>query len=199
MLATTPSGMWVMRSRMPPSSNTSSSRIALAQCSMKKSMRGSRPFSSLRACAIGLPISIVSVWASASSSATTPARKRRITASRSSSGRAAQAGWAARAAVALAATLALSSAFGAAISSPVAGLWICSVVMVDLNPCAWRVRPPESRCSIGASSKVPCARVVELGVPLHGGHDSRRRAGAWPRSCRPRGSAPRRRNRAPGP
>ena len=42
-------------------------------------------------------------------------------------------------------------------------------------------------------------RVVELGVPLHAGHIARRRGGGWLRSCRPPGSAPRPRSRAPGP
>ena len=63
MLATTPSGTWLMRSRMPLSSNTVSSAIAFSVCARKKSMRGSRPLSSLRDWLIGLPTSCVSVVA----------------------------------------------------------------------------------------------------------------------------------------
>jgi hypothetical protein len=59
---------------------------------------------------------------------------------RSAMGVAAQAGWAARAAAALAATDAASSAGRVVMSWPLAGLWMASVFMI-----VWRARQPESR------------------------------------------------------
>ena len=84
MLATTPSGSQAMRSLRPPaSSSTTSSAITAAVCYRKKSMRPRTAPISARACAIGLPISRVSVRASASTSAEQPSRKRANAASRS--------------------------------------------------------------------------------------------------------------------
>ena len=79
---------------------------------------------------MGLPVSRVIVVASASSCATTAARKRVMHASRSAMGRAAQAGCAARAAAVLAATETASSAGIVSIMAPVEGLWMCRVGMV---------------------------------------------------------------------
>ena len=85
-------------------------------------MRPSKPLSSLRDILIGLPVSLVMMPASASSSATMPARKRVMQALRSSSGTASQAGCAARAAAALAATELASSAGTWVMRAPLAGL-----------------------------------------------------------------------------
>ena len=61
MLATTPSGSWPMRSRMPAVVEHRLGASAASASARKKSMRPSRPFSSLRDCVIGLPISRVRV------------------------------------------------------------------------------------------------------------------------------------------
>ena len=75
----TPSGSCVIRSSSfwPASASTFSSRSARADSARKKSIRGSRPFSSLRDWRIGLPTSCVSVRASVSCIATIRSRKLR--------------------------------------------------------------------------------------------------------------------------
>jgi hypothetical protein len=88
----------------------------------KKSMRGRRPFSSLRDCAMGLPTSVVSTRASLSDSPTTRSRNFAIASRRLRSAVAAQRGCALRACMYFAFTLFASSASSVAATSPVAGL-----------------------------------------------------------------------------
>ena len=151
-------------------------------------MRGSRPLSSLRAWLIGLPTSCVSVIASASSSATTPARKRCTMARFSASGTRPQAGSAARAAAALAATLAASSAGSSASSAPVAGLWIFRVGMSVFHGAKAAPATHET----GVAKRTPWSRLCRAtGVaPLRGAPQALRggsfRVRAW--RARRRGS-----------
>ncbi len=115
---------------------------------MKKSSRGSRPFSSLRACEIGLPISSVSVVASASSSATTPDAKALHHGQPFGQRHRGPGGLRGARLGRLGGDAGASSALGCAMSWPVAGLWMGSVVMGSscrLNPCAWRAPHPGSR------------------------------------------------------
>ena len=122
MLAITPSGSWVMRSCMPSAScNVRGASVASA-ASRKKSIRPSRPFSSLRDWRIGLPTSEVRMAASLSRWPTMPSRKRRMQASLCSSGRLAQEACAARAARYLAATDSGVSVASSASVLPLAGL-----------------------------------------------------------------------------
>jgi hypothetical protein len=125
---------------MPPSSNTVSVATDSSISFQEKVDAPSRPLSSLRDILMGLPVSRVMVTASDSRSRTTPARKASMQALRWAMVVAAQAGWAARAAAALAATDAASSAGRVVMSWPLAGLWMASVFMI-----VWRARQPESR------------------------------------------------------
>jgi hypothetical protein len=104
MLAITPSGSCEITSRMPPSSWTWRGARVSAAAARKKSMRASRPASSLRDCLIGLPTSEVRIAARRSVSRTTSSRKRRSAASRVARGAAAHVGCAPRAARYFAAT-----------------------------------------------------------------------------------------------
>src|SRR6218665_1506259 len=75
MLAIRPSGTCSICSCVVASSNTVSLAMLAAVSALKKSMRASRPFNSLRDMVIGLPVSCVMVRASDSSSRTTPPPK----------------------------------------------------------------------------------------------------------------------------
>ena len=124
MLATTPSGSWEIFSSIESgtSTETFSGRSVFAVSARKKSMRGSRPFSSLRDWEMGLPTSVVRTFASFSVSATTRSRNLAIAARRFLSGTRAHAGCAARACWYFALTVRASSALRSAATSPVAGL-----------------------------------------------------------------------------
>ena len=182
-----------IRSRMPPSSNTVSAAMARAVSARKKSMPRSRPLSSLRDWRIGLPISRVSVAASCLQLAHHAVAEAAMQALRSRQRRAAQAGCAARARCALAATVAASSAGSVGDQVPRGGV-------VDLQRCSCcaggGARPAGSRAAAACRRASPSSGPVELGVPLHGGHPRARRCGGSPRSRRRRRHAPRPRSRA---
>jgi hypothetical protein len=106
----------------PALPETLSGRSVFAVASRKKSMRGSTPFISFLACAIGLPVSVESTFARRSLSATTSSRKRTIASRRCRIGMCPQAGCEARARSYFAFTLFASSAGSVAMVAPVAGL-----------------------------------------------------------------------------
>ena len=195
MLATTPSGSWPIRSLMPPSLNTVSSLVAASTSARKKSIRARKPFSSLRDCASGLPTSCVSVAASVSSSVDDgetkardrdrPLGERRRLPRRLRLARALGLPGDARGVVGrdLGDQRAVGGIGDLQLASCGAGGARRGEEVVEQRPVVERAFAP----------------AVELGVPLHRGHDTSRRAGGSPRSCRRSGSAPRRRSRARGP
>src|SRR4051794_12376415 len=101
--------------------------MASAVWRTKKSIRAAMAFSSLRACAIGFPISAVRMAASRSRSAASRSPKRRAQSTRSATGRAAQADWAARAAAAFDRRVSRVSSSNSRITCSVAGFTTFSI------------------------------------------------------------------------
>ena len=153
------------RARCAPSSRPrrtpSRWRVPRATSARKKSMRRSRPLSSLRDCRIGLPISAVSVPASGSGSLTTAARKRakaglallRAAAPPSPAARA-------RAALGLGGDAGRVVGGDLGERSPVAGLWIRSVA----HEGSFRAARAASRKSASSAASSRCRRRVD-GIP----------------------------------
>ena len=187
MLATTPSGSWPIRSRMPPSSNTVSSRESPPRpASRKKSMRPSKPVQLVAR----LRDRLADLGGQRARRASRARRTTRGAKALRSQPRArpaacaAQAGCAARARAALAATLAASSAGSFGDQRAGGGV----VDLQQVRSCVSRRGGARGARGSrrGSARRRACLspRAVELGVPLHRGHVARPGASGSPRRCR---------------
>ena len=197
MLATTPSGSWAMRSRMPPSVEHRPRRPASPRPRRGRSRCG-RASRSAR-CATGV-MRLADLGGER--------RRQRLelgddggAKARDGSLALAERPWpptpAARRARARALAATLGGVVGGHLGDRLAGRRVDD--LQGRGSCGCRrgaCRARGSRRGAARSSSVPVAGAVELGVPLHRGHEARRRACGSPRSCRRPGSAPRRRSPA---
>src|SRR5258706_8864965 len=163
MFATTPRGSCVICSRISAPARTDSGPSAVFVWSRKKSIRPATAFSSLRDCAIGFPVSVVSVRASSSFLCASRILNFSMALRRPPSGTAAQAGCAARARAYFAATAGAPSSASSPAAEPSAGLRIFTRGLEKIV---------QQRRSI---QHAIAATVQELRVPLHARHILRTR------------------------